>query len=380
MAAEGGYRCDYVVTVTNMGKDPHNGQIVVDEQFGFAPSSVVFSPEWQLPESRRGVPLHASACPPRERRERRAQGVGHGPGRQVLQAQEHRHHDGPRGPTRGSMATPATTLRRRRPTSRRRTARSPTGRNASPRPTRSAARAAPASASRVLSATTTALCVGLTEPPVTNRRHRAAVTEPKLCPDGKPVPKTGRCPSTPPQPQCGPNEQRNGKGQCVCLEGFERDQKGRCVEEETPVEEENPEDECEAKGWLWDDKRDRCVPPPTEPEEPAEPSGPTGPIACKPGKNEIRNAQGQCVCKKGYDRDKYGRCVAPTPQCTPGPNEERNAQDQCVCKKGYDRDKNGRCVKPIRPRARMQGQRLGLGRHALPEPGRRLQGERLDVG
>ena len=50
VASEGGYRCDYVVTVTNMGEDPHNGQIVVDEQFGFAPSSVKFSPEWRCPQ------------------------------------------------------------------------------------------------------------------------------------------------------------------------------------------------------------------------------------------------------------------------------------------------------------------------------------------
>ena len=98
VAAAGGYRCDYVVTVTNMGKDPHNGQIVVDEQFGFAPSSVEFSPEWHCPKVGGVLPLHASACPPREGRERRAQGVGHGPGWPVLRAQEHRHHDGPRGP------------------------------------------------------------------------------------------------------------------------------------------------------------------------------------------------------------------------------------------------------------------------------------------
>ena len=45
-ASEGGYRCDYDVTVTNMGPDPYKGPIKVDEQFGFAPSSVTFSPEW----------------------------------------------------------------------------------------------------------------------------------------------------------------------------------------------------------------------------------------------------------------------------------------------------------------------------------------------
>ena len=29
---------------------------------------------------------------------------------------------------------------------------------------------------------------------------------------------------------------------------------------------------------------------------------------------------------------------------TPGRNEYRNDKDQCVCKRGYERDKNGRCV------------------------------------
>ena len=50
VASEGGYRCDYVVTVTNMGKDPHHGPIEVDEQFSFLPSSAKFSPEWSCPK------------------------------------------------------------------------------------------------------------------------------------------------------------------------------------------------------------------------------------------------------------------------------------------------------------------------------------------
>ena len=50
VASEGGYRCDYVVTVTNMGKDPYNGPIEIDEQFSFLPSSAKFSPEWSRPK------------------------------------------------------------------------------------------------------------------------------------------------------------------------------------------------------------------------------------------------------------------------------------------------------------------------------------------
>ena len=74
------------------------------------------------------------------------------------------------------------------------------------------------------------------------------VIEPKLCPDGKPVPKSGRCPVPPVQCEPGPNEERDAQGQCVCKRGFERETTGRCVE--AP----DPEDECERKGWMWNDK------------------------------------------------------------------------------------------------------------------------------
>ena len=62
-------------------------------------------------------------------------------------------------------------------------------------------------------------CVGLTEPPV---------TEPKLCPDGKPVPKSGHCPSTPPQCVPGPNEERNKQGPVRVPRGLRARQTGRC--------------------------------------------------------------------------------------------------------------------------------------------------------
>jgi uncharacterized repeat protein (TIGR01451 family) len=347
VASDGGYRCDYVVTVTNMGEDPHNGQIVVDEQFSFAPSSVKFSPEWHCPKE--GGVFHCTHPPVHLEKGESVElkvsaTVPDGP---HCKLRNTAHMTVPEANTRfngdpvDDIASATTNIPSKN-------CKEPDRLQCEPKTNELRSESGACVCKSGYVRDQKGLCVGLTEPPVTE----PPVTEPSLCPDGKPVPKSGRCPSTPPQPQCGPNEERNTKGQCVCLEGFERDQKGRCVEEETPIEEENPEDECEDKGWLWDDKRDRCVPPTTEPEEPAEPaepSGPTGPIACKPGKDEVRNAQGQCVCKKGYDRDRYGRCVAPTPHCTPGPNEERNAQDQCVCKKGYERDKNGRCVAPIDP-------------------------------
>ncbi|HET7211676.1 MAG TPA: hypothetical protein VFI85_08040, partial [Methyloceanibacter sp.] len=45
-ASEGGFGCDYVVTITNMGPDPFKGPIKISEQVGFAPKSVSFSAPW----------------------------------------------------------------------------------------------------------------------------------------------------------------------------------------------------------------------------------------------------------------------------------------------------------------------------------------------
>ncbi len=61
------------------------------------------------------------------------------------------------------------------------------------------------------------------------------IAEPDRCPDGKPVPKNGRCPGTAPKCEPGPNEYRNDDAQCVCKRGFERDARGRCVDKEEPL-------------------------------------------------------------------------------------------------------------------------------------------------
>jgi hypothetical protein len=303
-AEDGKYRCDYVVTVTNMGPDPHNNRIEVSEQFGFAPSSVKFSPEWHCPKVG-GMTFHCTHPPVElakgESVELKVTAiVPDGPN---CELQNRAVMTFPEAPSRfnGDAGDDAAAATAKIPS---KTCKTPDRPQCEPKTNELRSESGVCVCKSGFVRNEQALCVGLTEP--------EQPTEPKLCPDGKPVPKNGRCPSTPPQPQCGPNEERNSKGQCVCLSGFERDRNGRCVEQETPVEEENPEDECEDKGWLWDDKRDRCVPPTTEPEEPAEPgepTGPSGPVLCKPGKNEERNKQGQCVCVKGYERDKRGQCV-----------------------------------------------------------------------
>ena len=77
----------------------------------------------------------------------------------------------------------------------------------------------------------------------------------------------------------------------------------------------------------------------------------TPPKVCDPGPNEERNAQGNCVCKSGFERDSRGNCVKiVVPEtCVPGPNEVRTAQGKCVCKSGFERDSRGNCVKVSSP-------------------------------
>jgi hypothetical protein len=296
VASDGGYRCDYTVIVTNMGPDPYKGPIEINEQFGFAPSSVTFSPEWghegggasyQLThppvelEKGESIEISVTATVPEgkqcELRNTAIMTRPEAPSRFNNVAGDDAATAWAKIPAKGCVK--------------------PDRPQCEPKTNELRSESGDCVCKSGFVRNEKGQCVGLTEPPV---------TEPKLCPDGKPVPKSGRCPVMPPQCVPGPNEERNAQDQCVCKPGFERDSKGRCVEPETPPE------------------------------------------ACGP--NEVRNAQGQCVCKSGYQRDKNGRCVAPpTPPEACGPNEMRNAQGQCVCKSGYERDKNGRCVSPPDP-------------------------------
>ncbi len=114
---------------------------------------------------------------------------------------------------------------------------------------------------------------------------------------------------------------------------------------------------CCPAGSAWDGAQ--CKRHVTPPEVPPEITPETKPETCIPGPNEIRNAQGKCVCKSGFERDTRGNCIKPqiTPEaCVPGPNEVRNAQGKCVCKSGFERDTRGNCLKPeVKPEACVPG-------------------------
>jgi hypothetical protein len=254
VASGGNYRCDYVVTVTNMGKDPYHGPIKLSEHLGFAPNSVVFSAPWGCTGG--GASYHCTK--PHVDLEK---------GQSVELTVTATVPDGPQCKLKNSAVMTFPTA-----------------------PTRFNGDASDDAASA-----------------------------------------TAKIPSKncvkPDRPQCtpGPNEFRSESGACVCKSGYIRDEKGHCV------------------GVV---EAPRC---PDGKPVPKSGHCPETPPQCEPGQNELRNDQGQCVCKSGYERDKNGRCVAPTPQCIPGPNEQRNAQGQCVCKSGYERDKNGRCVAPTSP-------------------------------
>ena len=282
VASNGGYRCDYKVTVTNMGPDPYKGPIKVNEQFGFAPSTVTFSPAWghsggganfelTLPNvdlaKGASVELDVSATVP------------DGP---YCKLKNHAVMTFPLANTRfnqdaGDDAASATAnipskncVKPERPQCEPRTNefRSESG-----------------------------ACVCKSGYLRDDEGQCVSIVEVPLCPDGKPVPKSGRCPLPPAVCVPGQNEERNEQGQCVCKSGFVRDKGGRCVEPK------DPEDECKEKGWLWDDKRDRCFVPPKEC-----PKGFVGtPPNCKPIVPD---------CKKGEKRVQ-GKCVRVPPICGP---------------------------------------------------------------
>jgi hypothetical protein len=279
-----GFRCDYTVALINTGPDPYHGPLKVNEELGFEPTSVSFSAPWGCAgggssflctnphvdmEKGDSVELKVSVDVPDDGQcelINRATTVFPVPGT--------RYNNGLGDDFAAAIAKiPSKRCEKpQRPQC-----------DPDPNEMRSESGA----------------CVCKTGFIRAAGRQCVGIVEPELCPDGSPMPKSGRCvKDEPPLCQPGPNEVRND-GKCVCKRGYERDKNGRCVKDEPPL--------------------------------------------CQPGPNEVRD-DGKCVCKRCFERDKNGRCVKEEPPlCQPGPNEVRD-DGKCVCKRGFERDKNGRCV------------------------------------
>jgi hypothetical protein len=321
------FRCAYTVTVTNTGPDPYHGPLKVSEQLGFAPTSVLFSADWGCS----GGGASYQCTNPHVDMEK-GQSVEldltvNVPGGRQCELINRAATIFPVAGTRynnvvGDDLAAAT-------------AKIPD--KSCEKPDRPQCEPG----TNELRSESGA-CVCKTGYMRDHDRGCVGIVEPPRCPDGKPVPKNGRCPGIKPQCEPGPNEVRTDEGRCVCKGGYERDDRGRCIEEPTPLcepgrnEYRNDKDQCVCKRGYERDKNGRCVDEATP--------------LCELGKNEYRNDDGRCVCKTGYERDNRGRCVEETkPLCEPGPNEVRNDKGACVCKRGYERDKNGRCVTDVKP-------------------------------
>ena len=270
------YTCGYDVTVTNMGPDPYKGPVKLDEKFGLAPQSVTFGGDFAC---NGGGANYKCETPIVELAK------GHSVTLKV----------NGKVPAAGvcELANTATMTM------------PPVGSKGNGDGSDDSA-----------SATAT----------VPSPRCEKTITTPvppKLCPDGNPVPRSGRCPcpqgtswnrtqlscldDQPEEPSCVPgrNEFKTKDGDCVCRDGYDR-RDGRCVERPDP------------------------------------------PRGCKPGPNEIKTSAGRCICDDGFDRNDDGRCVTLEREpegCVPGPNEFRTGSGRCVCNDGFDRNKNGVCVR-----------------------------------
>ena len=179
-------------------------------------------------------------------------------------------------------------------------------------------------------------------------RDRAAacvriIAEPQLCPDGTPVPRNGRCPSVTPKCDPGPSEYRNDDNRCVCKSGQERNDRGRCVDEPTPQcepgrnEYRNDNDQCVCKRGYERNNRGRCVDEDTP--------------LCEPGRTSIATTITAACASAVTSATTTAAASRNRPQCEPGRNEYRNDDGRCVCKRGFERDDKGRCVEKTTPSA-----------------------------
>ena len=246
VASDGGFSCEYVVRVTNTGPDPYKGPLQVKEQLGFAPTSMQFSLPWGCTG---GGASFTCTHPIIELNK------GDGVDLTVTAIVS----EGSQCRLRNTAALTFPTANTRFNGDARDDAASASANIPSKqcvRPERPQCEPAPNEFRSESGA-----CVCKTGYLRDEKGVCVSVIGRHLCPDGKPVPKSGHCPVTPPQCVPGPNEERNAKGQCICKPGYERDAQGRCT---TPP---MPEDECREKGWIWNSRTKTCLPPPNPADE-----------------------------------------------------------------------------------------------------------------
>jgi uncharacterized repeat protein (TIGR01451 family) len=240
VASGGGYRGEYVVRVTNLGPDPYKGPIKITEQLGFAPNAITFSAPWGCVG---GGANYQCTHPILELAK----------GASVELEVKVEVPDGKHCSLKNTavMTFPTAGTRWNKE------AGDDTASATAKIPAKDCVKPERAQCEPGANEfrSESGACVCKTGYVRDEKGRCGGLVEPKLCPDGQPVPKSGRCPVPPVQCEPGPNEERDAQGQCVCKRGLERDSAGRCVE--AP----NPEQDCEKRGWLWNDKTKSCTPP-----------------------------------------------------------------------------------------------------------------------
>ena len=240
-----GFACGYDVTVTNTGPDPYQGPVKLDEKFGLTPTNVTFGGDFTCAGSGAEYKCETPVI-------MLAKGAS-----LTLTVKATMPDNGTcEAPNTATMTVPPVGSK---------------GNGDGADDTASASASIPSP--RCEKTSTRPL------PPVVSR-----------CPDGLPVPRSGKCPC--------PN------------------------------------------GGTWSRASNSC--------DNGEPQTPTG---CVPGLHETKTEDGRCICRDGYSRND-GRCVPDEDEpkaCTPGPNEVRNDNGRCVCRDGFGRDDNGRCVRDDDP-------------------------------
>ncbi len=275
------WQCTYAVTVTNTGPDPYKGPLKLAETFGVAPKSVSFSGPF--------------TC--------------NGAGANYACVNAHVETVKDQVLTLEVKATFADD-----------------GRCEAPNTAKLTFPNAGTAANRIGTDDAASATANIPSPRCKKEEH------PDVCPDGRPVPQSGKCP-------CAANRIYNVDTRQCDRPDAEPDPVPpvkQCPRGTTGIwpkcKEVVEEPDC-PRGTIIDDDG-QCVRP--DPQ-------------CDPGPGEVRNSKGRCVCASGYERNDNGVCKPVVELCQPGPNEHRNRRGSCVCDGGFDRNSDGRCVREENP-------------------------------